>query len=344
MDDEKKIVEELEVDLKNSSTGNEIAEVRNKYLSKKGIVSSLMMKMKDLAAEQKMAFGKMVNDLKEKVTALIEKKRAEIEEKELNKKLEEERIDVTMPGVDFERGSKHPITIIADEMIDLFVGMGYQVAEGPEVETEKYNFELLNLPADHPAREMQDTLYIDVNTLLRTHTSPVQARTMQSLNGVGPIKVICPGKVYRNDDDDATHSHQFNQVEGLVVDKNVTMADLKGTLEVFAKRMFGEDRKIKFRGSYFPFTEPSVEVDVSCGKCGGKGCSMCKGTGWIEILGAGMVHPNVLRMNGFDPDVYQGFAFGVGIDRVALLRYGIDDIRLLYSNDLRFLNQFKKEG
>ena len=342
--EQEQIISEVTLDLEKVSNSNELGEVRNKYLSKKGLISGLMVKMKDLPVEEKITFGKTVNELKEKVTSLIESKRAEIEEKELSAKLESERIDITMPGDDFARGSKHPISIINDEITQVFLGMGYTVKEGPEVEEDLYNFEMLNLPKDHPARDMQDTFYIDETRLLRTHTSPVQARTMLSLNGKGPVKIICPGKVYRKDDDDATHSHQFNQIEGLVVDKNVTMSDLKGTLELFAKKMFGNDRKVKFRSSYFPFTEPSVEVDVSCGKCGGKGCPMCKGTGWIEVLGAGMVHPNVLRMSGFDPEVYQGFAFGLGIDRVALLRYGIDDIRLLYSNDLRFLSQFGKEN
>lgn len=342
--EQEQIIKEVTLDLEKVSNSNELGEVRNKYLSKKGLISGLMVKMKDLPVEEKITFGKSVNELKEKVTNLIDEKKSEIEEKELRIKLESERIDITMPGEDFSKGGKHPISIINDEITQVFIGMGYTVKEGPEVEEDLYNFEMLNLPKDHPARDMQDTFYIDETRLLRTHTSPVQARTMLSLNGKGPVKIICPGKVYRKDDDDATHSHQFNQLEGLVVNKNVTMSDLKGTLELFAKKMFGEDRKVKFRSSYFPFTEPSVEVDVSCSKCGGKGCPMCKGTGWIEVLGAGMVHPNVLRMSGFDPEVYQGFAFGLGIDRVALLRYGIDDIRLLYNNDLRFLNQFGKEN
>ena len=330
-------------ELSHVEDGVQLNEVRNKYLSKKGIVSSLMSKMKDLSPEERAGFGKVVNDLKEAISVELDKKKVEIDAKELEAKLNKEKIDITLPGQGFQKGSKHPLQIVNDEMCRIFIGMGYEICEGPEVETETYNFKLLNIPEDHPAREMQDTFYIDVETLLRTHTSGVQARTMLSKNGVGPVKMVCPGKVYRKDDDDATHSHEFNQFEGLVIDENITMADLKGTLELFAKKMFGEDRKVKFRGSYFPFTEPSVEVDVSCGKCGGKGCSMCKGTGWIEVLGAGMVHPNVLNMCGFDATKYQGFAFGVGIDRVALLRYGIDDIRLLYSNDMRFLSQFRKD-
>ena len=322
---------------------NGLNDVRNKYLSKKGIVSSLMSKMKDLLPEERGVYGKSVNDLKDAISVALEQKKVEIDDKELEEKLNKEKIDITLPGVSFEKGSKHPLQIINDEMCRIFIGMGYEICEGPEVETETYNFKLLNIPEDHPAREMQDTFYINPEILLRTHTSGVQARTMLSRNGVGPVKMICPGKVYRKDDDDATHSHEFNQMEGLVVDENITMSDLKGTLELFAKKMFGADRKVKFRGSYFPFTEPSVEVDVSCGKCNGKGCSMCKNTGWIEVLGAGMVHPNVLEMCGFDSNKYQGFAFGVGIDRVALLRYGIDDIRMLYNNDMRFLSQFKKD-
>ena len=257
--------------------------------------------------------------------------------------IQNEKIDISLPGSQLPLGTIHPLTMIREELEDLFIGMGYSIAEGPEVESDHFNFELMNLPKDHPARDMQDTFYIDENTLLRTHTSPVQAHVMLAANGRGPIKVICPGKTYRRDDDDATHSHQFSQCEGLVIDKNITMADLKGTLELFAKKMFGEKREIRLRPSYFPFTEPSVEVDISCYNCNGKGCSMCKNTGWIEILGAGMVNPKVLEMCGFDSQVYQGFAFGIGLERVAMLKYGIDNIRDFYSGDLRFLNQFVRK-
>lgn len=241
-----------------------------------------------------------------------------------------------------KKGAKNPFYKIQDEIIDIFASMGYEIVEGPEVESDHYNFELMNIPHDHPARDMQDSFYIDENTLMRTHTSPVQARVMEQKKGQ-PIRIICPGKTYRRDDDDATHSHQFAQIEGLVVDKDINLGHLKATLELFLKKMYGEKREIRLRSSYFPFTEPSVEVDISCYECGGKGCSVCKGSGWIEILGGGMVHPNVLRMSGYDPDVYQGFAFGIGIERVAMLRYGIDDIRRFYQDDVRFLHQFKKD-
>ena len=259
----------------------------------------------------------------------------------VNAKLESEKVDVTLPGKDFSHGSLHIMTQTIREVEDIFIGMGYNIAEGPEVELDLYNFEMLNVPKGHPARDMQDSFYITENLLMRTQTSPVQARTMLKAKGE-PIKILCPGKVYRRDDDDATHSHQFMQFEGLVVDKDITMSDLKGTLSLFIKKMFGEERNIRFKPSYFPFTEPSVEVDVSCFKCGGKGCSMCKKTGWIEILGAGMVHPNVLKAAGYDPEVMRGFAFGIGIERVAMLRHGIDDIRHLYTNDVRFLKQFER--
>ena len=273
----------------------------------------------------------------------VEDKKEALENQAILDKINEERIDITLPSFKLDQGSLHPLSTIVAELEDLFLGMGYQIAEGPEVESDYFNFELMNLPKGHPARDMQDTFYIDENTLMRTHTSPVQAHTMLAANGEGPIKVICPGKTYRRDDDDATHSHQFMQCEGLVVDKNITMADLKGTLEVFARKFFGEKREVRLRPSYFPFTEPSVEVDISCHNCGGKGCPMCKHTGWIEILGAGMVNPRVLEMCGFDSEVYQGFAFGIGIERVAMLKYGIDNIRNFYNDDIRFLSQFGRK-
>ena len=316
--------------------------VRNDYLSKKSKFMGLMSKMKDLSLEGKKAFGEAINKAKNEITTKLEEKRVALEQKMLDEKLKKEEIDITLPGVNYDAGGKNPFFIIQDEMIDIFVGMGYEIAEGPEVELDHFNFELLNIPRDHPARDMQDTFYIDENTLMRTHTSPVQARVMQAKKGQ-PIKIICPGKVYRRDDDDATHSHQFMQIEGLVVDKNITLGNLKATLELFIKKMYGEKREIRLRSSYFPFTEPSVEVDVSC-ECGGKdNCSKCHGTGWIEILGGGMVHPNVLKMSGYDPKEYQGFAFGIGIERVAMLRYNVDDIRRFYQNDIRFLNQFKRK-
>jgi phenylalanyl-tRNA synthetase alpha chain len=299
--------------------------------------------MKDLSREERKEFGQQANDFKTIVEQKIEQMKIVLEDRLVQEKLSSEAIDVTLPGKNFPKGTIHPITQIIEEIEDIFIGMGYSVAEGPEVELDEYNFELLNVPKGHPARDMQDSFYINENLLLRTHTSPVQARTMLHLKGK-PLKIICPGKVYRRDDDDATHSHQFTQIEGLAVDENITMSDLKGTLSILVKKMFGNDRNIRFRPSFFPFTEPSVEVDISCFKCGGKGCNMCKQSGWIEILGAGMVHPNVLRACGYNPEVMKGFAFGVGIERVALLRYGIDDIRNLYTNDVRFLNQFAKKG
>ncbi len=338
----KEIYENAMKDIEKIDSLDSLNEVKNDYLSKKSRFMGLMAKMKELTIEGKKAFGEAINRAKNDITTKIEEKRILLEQKQLEKKLKEEEIDFTLPAVNYEIGGKNPFFIIQDEMIDIFLGMGYEIAEGPEVELDHFNFELLNIPKDHPARDMQDTFYIDENTLMRTHTSPVQARVMQEKKGK-PIKIICPGKVYRRDDDDATHSHQFGQIEGLVVDKNITLSNLKATLELFIKKMYGEKREIRLRSSYFPFTEPSVEVDVSC-DCGGKeNCSKCKGTGWIEILGGGMVHPNVLKMSGYDPNEYQGFAFGVGIERVAMLRYGIDDIRRFYQNDVRFLSQFKRK-
>lgn len=320
-------------------TDHNLNEVKALYLGKKSKLQEIMAKMKDLSIEEKKELGKNSNEFKVKVENLIELKRKEIADKEVNEKLAKETIDVTLPGKNVHIGYLHPLQKVIDEIEDVFVGMGYDVAEGPEVEEDLYNFEMLNLPKGHPAREMQDSFYINPTMLLRTHTSPVQAHTLLEAKGQ-PIKIICPGKVYRRDNDDATHSHQFMQCEGLVVGENVTMADLKGTLTTLASKIFGDKLAVRFRPSFFPFTEPSVEVDVQCFKCGGKGCSLCKGSGWIEVLGAGMVHPNVLKMAGYDTNKYQGFAFGVGIERIAMLRYGIDDIRGFYTNDIRFLKQF----
>jgi phenylalanyl-tRNA synthetase alpha chain len=328
--------------IEHAQTLNELNEVKVQYLGKKGEIQALMSQMRALPKEEKPAFGQMVNDCKETVTEALEKKQQDLEVQATAAKLEHERIDVTLPGDTIRIGTTHPLILIQNEIEDLFLGMGYKVAEGPELEQDHYNFELANIPADHPARDMQDTFYIDPTTLLRTHTTAMQMRELEKAHGQTPIKLICPGKVYRRDDDDATHSHQFMQCEGLVVGEHVTLTDLKGTLEFMANKMFGEGRKIRFRPSYFPFTEPSVEVDVSCPFCNGKGCSVCKGSGWIEILGAGMVHPHVLEMNGFDPDKCSGFAFGVGLERVAMLKYGINDIRNFYINDERFLNTFDR--
>ena len=312
----------------------------SKYLAKKGEINGLMSQMKEVPNEEKASFGAAVNEARNKVTKAFEEKKHALEEEALKKKLEAQAIDISLPGTTSTLGKVNPFYGIIDEVTDIFLSMGFEVTEGTEVENDRFNFELLNVPKDHPSRDMQDTFYFSADTLLRTQTSGSQAHRMLEATKKGPIRMISPGKVYRHDDDDATHSHQFGQIEGLVVDKNISIANLKATLELFAKKMFGEKREIRLRSSYFPFTEPSVEVDVSCFKCGGEGCSTCKGTGWIEILGAGMVNPKVLEMCGYDPDEYSGFAFGIGIERVAMLRYGIDDIRRFYQNDVRFLKDF----
>ena len=344
MDELLKIKEEALAKIHDCISLKDLNDLRVFYLGKKGPMQAAMKSMKNMNQEERATFGQVSNKLKQEITQAIENKKVALEEAEMNAKLASENIDITLPSTALPLGSLHPLSVVKNDIEELFLGMGYQIAEGPEVESDHFNFELMNLPKGHPARDMQDTFYIDENTLMRTHTSPVQAHAMIAAEGKGPIKVICPGKTYRRDDDDATHSHQFMQCEGLVIDKNITMADLKGTLEVFAKKMFGEKRKIRLRPSYFPFTEPSVEVDISCHNCEGKGCPMCKHTGWIEILGAGMVNPRVLEMCGFDPEVYQGFAFGIGLERVAMLKYNIDNIRDFYNNDLRFLNQFGRKG
>ena len=337
------IVDEALSLIEKASTSDEIQNIRNQFLSKKSELMSLMSQLGSLTPEERKSFGQELNTAKGKIAEALDFKQKEIAKKELDEKLKKEEIDISLPGNTYQPGGRNPFHVIIDEMTEIFTGMGFEVADGPEVEDDLHNFELLNIPKDHPARDMQDTFYIDSNTLLRTHTSPVQAHTMQEAGGK-PVKIICPGKTYRRDNDDAFHSHQFAQVEGLLIDKNINIGHLKALLSLFAKKMFGEKREIRLRSSYFPFTEPSVEVDISCFNCGGKGCSMCKGTGWIEILGGGMVHPNVLKMNGYDPEEYSGLAFGVGIERVAMLRYGIDDIRKFYTNDVRFLRQFEKKA
>ncbi len=316
--------------------------IKVKYFGKKGELTALLKMMGTLSAEEKPKFGAIVNSAKEEVSEILNKKMETLAKAEMDKKLQTEKIDVTLPASKIVRGSKHPLTRVIEEIEDLFVSMGYDVVAGPELETDEYCFERLNLPKGHPARDMQDSFYITPEHLLRTQTSAVQARAMMANTEKTPLRIIVPGKTYRREDD-ATHSHQFNQVEGLVVDKNISFADLKGTLEIFMKHMLGNDTKLRFRPSYFPFTEPSYEVDVSCFKCGGKGCNLCKQTGWIELLGAGIVHPNVLKMNGYDPKEYSGFAFGTGLDRLAMFKYGITDIRLLYENDVRFLKQFDRK-
>ncbi|WP_114166087.1 phenylalanine--tRNA ligase subunit alpha [Exiguobacterium sp. TNDT2] len=322
-----------------ASSQKELNDVRIKYLGKKGPMTEVLRGMGKLSPEERPVVGELVNTVRSTIQETLEARIEEVKAVELEAKLAAETIDVTLPGRTALPGHTHLLQQIVDEMEDLFVGLGYTIAEGPEVETDLYNFEMLNLPKDHPARDMQDSFYITDETLLRTHTSPVQARTMLQANGK-PIRIICPGKVYRRDEDDATHSHQFMQIEGLVVDEHISMADLKGTLEVFVQQLFGETREIRLRPSFFPFTEPSVEVDISCFKCGGEGCNVCKGTGWIEILGGGMVHPRVLEMAGYDATKISGFAFGIGVERMAMLKHGVDDIRHFYTNDLRFIEQF----
>ena len=311
---------------------------RVKYLGKKGELTAILRGMGQLSAEERPVIGQVANEVRAKIEAAIEGAAERAEAHELEHKLQKETIDVTMPGKKITFGKKHPLTTVLDEVTDIFTGMGYSVAEGPEVELVHYNFDMLNAPKTHPSREPQDTFYIDDEIVLRTQTSPMQARIMEQTQP--PIRIIAPGRVFRNDEVDATHSPMFHQIEGLVIDKGITMGDLKGTLEVFAKELYGEETKVRFRPSYFPFTEPSAEMDISCFKCGGKGCPMCKYEGWIEVLGCGMVHPNVLRNCGIDPEVYSGFAFGVGLERITLFRYKIDDMRLLFENDVRFLSQF----
>ena len=317
--------------------------VKSKYIGKKSVFNEIMKGMSELSDSEKREVGSKSNEVRALITESLDSKLESIKNEILNKKLAADKIDITMPSRKRKTGSRHPLTLVREEIEDLFISMGYDVVDGPEVETDNYCFEMLNLPKGHPARDAQDSFYITDEVLLRTHTSPVQVRSMLANVEKKPFKLICPGKTYRRDDDDATHSHQFSQVEGLVVGENISLSDLKGTLEVFAKRMFGRDREIRFRASYFPFTEPSYEVDVSCFKCGSKGCNICKGTGWIEILGCGMVHPNVLENCGFDHHKYQGFAFGVGIERVASLKYGVTNIRDYFTNDYRFLKNFDRK-
>ena len=315
--------------------------LRTVMLGKKGELTEILKGMKDLTNEERPVIGALANAFRDEFGAKFEAKKVEIEQAVMNAALESETLDVTLPGKAQKKGSRHILTQTQEEIEEIFLGMGYEIVDGYEVETDHYNFERMNLPKDHPARDMQDTFYITNEVLLRTHTSPMQARTMDAHDfSKGGLRMIAPGRVYRRDTDDATHSHQFHQIEGLVVDKNITMADLKGTLDLVMKKMFGQERELRWRPSYFPFTEPSVEVDISCFKCGGKGCNVCKHTGWIEILGAGMVHPNVLEMSGLDSSVYSGFAFGLGQERIAMLRYGINDIRGFYQGDVRFLEQF----
>lgn len=325
-------------EIKEASSIENLESLRVKYLGKKGEITAILKEMGKLSAEERPVIGKVANEVREALEANINSKKEELKSIEKQAQLAKEVIDVTMPGKVFTVGKKHPITQIIDEVTEIFMGIGFSIAEGPEVETVENNFDALNAPKDHPSRDMSDTFYVNSELLLRTQTSPVQVRTMK--NQELPIKVISPGRCFRYDSPDATHSPMFHQIEGLVVGKDVTMAQLKGTLDTFVKKLFGEETKTKFRPHNFPFTEPSAEVDVTCFKCEGEGCPMCKHEGWIEILGSGMVHPNVLRNCGIDPEVYSGFAFGMGVERLAMLKYEIDDIRLLFENDMRFLNQF----
>ena len=333
-----KIREEALKQIEASDALDKLNEIRIAYLGKKGELTSVLKSMKDVAPEERPRVGQMVNEVRELLETRLDEMKGKLAKRAREEQMKREVIDVTLPAKKSNVGHSHPNTIALKEMERIFVGMGYEVVEGPEVEYDEYNFERLNIPKNHPARDEQDTFYINDNILLRSQTSPVQVRTMEK--GKLPVRMISPGRVFRSDEVDATHSPSFHQIEGLVVDKNITFADLKGTLAEFARQLFGPETKVKFRPHHFPFTEPSAEVDVSCFKCGGTGCRFCKGSGWIEILGCGMVHPHVLEMCGIDPEEYTGFAFGVGLERIALLKYEIDDMRLLYENDIRFLKQF----
>ena len=333
-----KIKSEALSEIEKAIDSKKLDDIRVKFLGKKGELTSILRGMGSLTKEERPVVGKIANEVRSDIENYLDNALNNIRNKENNLKLQSEAIDVTMPGHVCETGGLHPLTKTLDDIKEIFFGMGFSIAEGPDVELDYYNFEALNIPKNHPARDEQDTFYINENVVLRTQTSPVQIRVMEKSKP--PIRIIAPGRVYRSDAVDATHSPTFHQIEGLVVDKGITMANLYGTLDTFAKRLFGENTKTKFRPHHFPFTEPSAEMDVSCFACGGKGCRVCKGSGWIEILGSGMVHPDVLRNGGIDPDVYSGFAFGMGLERIAMKKYGIDDIRLFYENDIRFLKQF----
>lgn len=334
----KKIMDEALEQINLSQELDKLNDIKVAFLGKKGELTSVLKSMKDVLPEDRPKVGQLVNDAREAIESVLEEKKSMFIKKARQEQIESETIDVTLPAIKPMLGHRHPNTIALEEVQRIFIGMGYEVVEGPEVEYDYYNFEALNIPANHPAKDEQDTFYVNSNILLRTQTSSVQVHVMEE--GKLPIRMIAPGRVFRSDEVDATHSPSFHQIEGLVIDKNITFADLKGTLAEFCKQLFGEETKVKFRPHHFPFTEPSAEVDVTCFKCAGEGCRFCKGEGWIEILGCGMVHPRVLKMSGIDPEVYTGFAFGVGLERIALLKYEIDDMRLLYENDTRFLKQF----
>lgn len=335
---------ELEKDLAKVKSMPELNELKNKYLSKKGLISELNQEIKNISNEKKKEFGQKLNDLRNTFNAFYDEKKKSYEEEMLNKKLEQEAIDITLPSTKISSGAPNILEKLIEEVEEVFLSMGYDVVDGPEIELDKYNFEMLNIPKGHPARDAQDTFYVEgEELLLRSQTSPVQVRTMLEGKGKTPIRVICPGKTYRRDEDDATHSHQFMQIEGLLIDKDISLSDLKGTIDLIAKKLFGEETESRFRPSYYQFTEPSVEVDISCFNCGGKGCNICKKTGWITVAGAGMVHPNVLRMSGYDPKEWNGFAFGFGAERLAMLKYNINDIRAFYNTDLRESKAFDRK-
>lgn len=342
MDNElKAVLEGAERDIPHCQDKQELAVIKARYLGKKGLLTSFFARMKEVPASEKKAFGQAINAVKVQIDQLLTAALKSIEESELKAKLASEKVDITLPGHGPRRGTVHPCTRIIDMLTEFFVGQGYTVKDGPEVESDYFNFECLNIPKDHPARDMQDSFFLKDGLLLRSHTSPVQARTMQAEKDKLPFKIICPGKVYRCDND-ATHSHQFGQIEGLCIGEDVTLANLEKTLDDMFKFLFGAKSQTRFRPSFFPFTEPSLECDVSCFECHGKGCSLCKGSGWIEVLGAGMVNPTVFRLNGIDPDKYSGFAFGIGVDRMAMLLFGVDDIHRFYQDDVQFLEQFSK--
>ena len=338
------LIIKLKKNLEKVQNSEELREIKAKYLGKKGSISALSQKMKEIQNERKKEYGQALNKIKTDALDLIDSKRREIEEKVLNEKLKRESVDITLPATKIKLGSPNIVEKMVEEVEDILMSMGYDVVDGPEIEKDKYNFELLNLPKGHPARDAQDTFYIEgEELLLRSQTSPVQIRTMLKGKGEEPIRMICPGKTYRRDDDDATHSHQFMQIEGLLVDKKVSLSDLKGTFDVIAKSLFGKDTETRFRPSYYPFTEPSVEMDIKCHHCKGEGCNICKNTGWITVSGAGMVHPNVLKNCGYDPKKWQGFAFGFGAERLAMIKYNIDDLRVFYTNDLRESELFDRK-
>ncbi|MFI3226689.1 MAG: phenylalanine--tRNA ligase subunit alpha [Clostridia bacterium] len=332
------ILKNAKSELSTVTDNKALDDLRVKYLGKKGELTAILRGMGKLSAEMRPVIGELANVVRSEIEGIIETQKEAAKKAEIEKKLLEEKIDVTMPGIPAKNGVQHPLNKVLDEIKDIFIGMGFEIAEGPEVELDYYNFEALNIPKNHPARDTQDTFYVSDNVVLRTQTSPVQIRTME--NQEPPIRIIAPGRVFRSDDVDATHSPLFHQMEGMVIDKNITFSDLKGTLEVFAKKLYGDETKVRFRPHHFPFTEPSAEMDIACFMCGGEGCRLCKGEGWIEILGCGMVHPKVLRTCNIDPDVYSGYAFGLGIERMVMGRYKIDDLRLFFENDTRFLHQF----